>query len=134
MKYLLDTCTCIFYINGKKPQVRVNLHKRTADDIRVSSVTKCEMFAGSGVSKTPQVSRQKQERFLIRFESLPFDDDAANQYGNIHSFLRARGKLINVPDMQIAAIALAHNLIVVTSDTDDFGRIPDLKIEDWTLV
>ena len=35
-------------------------------------------------------------------------------------------------DMLIAAIAMAHNLIVVTHNTKHFGRIPGLKIEDWT--
>ena len=133
MKYLLDTCTCIYYINGKHPQVHSNLHQHSAQDMFVSSVSKCEMYAGSGMSQTPQKSRAKQDRFLIRFVSLPFDDAAANQYGIIHSFLRKQGKLIKVPDMQIAAVALANNLIVVTSDTSDFSRIPSLTIEDWTI-
>jgi tRNA(fMet)-specific endonuclease VapC len=86
------------------------------------------------MSQTPIVSRAKQDRFLNHFGSLLFDDAAVRQYGEVQSYLRRRGRLIQVPDMQIAAIALANNLIVVTSDTDDFGRIPDLKIEDCALV
>jgi tRNA(fMet)-specific endonuclease VapC len=34
-------------------------------------------------------------------------------------------------DLQIAAIALAHNLILVTHNTEEFQRILRLKIEDW---
>lgn len=132
MKYLLDTCICIFYINGKDRQVRENLHKHSQTDIVISSITKCELYAGSGGSQIPQVSRAKQDRFLKHFVSLPFDDSAAHHYGQIYSNLKKRGKLIKVPDIQIAAIALANSLIVVTNDTGDFGRITGLTIEDWT--
>jgi tRNA(fMet)-specific endonuclease VapC len=35
--------------------------------------------------------------------------------------------------MQIAAIALVHDLIVVTHNVSEFGRVSGLKIEDWEL-
>ncbi len=37
-------------------------------------------------------------------------------------------------DLQIAAIALAHNLILVTHNTREFSRIPELQLEDWEIV
>ena len=132
MGFLLDSCICIFYINGKKPNVRENLHKHAEQDMFVSAITKGEMFAGSLGSRTPQRSRQKQGLFFSRFRSLPFDDDAAEQYANIYAQLKKHGRLIKIPDIQIAATAMANNLVVVTSDTADFGRIPGLTIEDWT--
>ncbi len=132
MGYLLDSCICIYYINGKKPRVRHNIHKHAEQDMFVSAITKGEMFAGSLGSKTPQRSREKQELFFSRFRSLPFDDDAAEQYANIYAHLKKSGLLIKVSDMQIAAIAMARSLIVITNDTDDFGRIPGLNVEDWT--
>ncbi|MCY4537551.1 MAG: type II toxin-antitoxin system VapC family toxin [Chloroflexi bacterium] len=132
MKYLLDTCICIYYINRKDQQVVENLQKRDRTDIVVCSITKCELYAGSAASQTPIISCAKQDRFLNNFYSFSFDDAAAREYGKVQSDLRRRGMLINVPDMQIAAIALANNLIVVTNDTNDFRRIPDLKVEDWT--
>jgi tRNA(fMet)-specific endonuclease VapC len=33
--------------------------------------------------------------------------------------------------MQIAAIAMANNLILVTHNTREFGRVEGLKLEDW---
>lgn len=134
MRFLLDSCICIYYINGKKPKVRQNLHKHAEQDMFVSAITKGEMFAGSLGSRTPQRSRQRQERFFSRFRSLPFDDDAAEQYAKIYAHLKQSGLLIKVSDMQIAAIAMARGLTVITNDTDDFGRIPGLNIEDWTAI
>lgn len=35
--------------------------------------------------------------------------------------------------MKIAAIALAHDTTLLTRNTRDFARVPDLKFEDGTL-
>ena len=134
MKYLLDTCICIYYINGKHPQVISNLHKYSAADIAISTITKGEMYAGSARSQIPQRSRAKQDNFFGRFICLPFDDGAAHHYGDMYAHLKRSGNLIGVCDLQIAAIAMANNLTVVTHDIDDFGRIPGLTIEDWTNI
>ena len=44
-------------------------------------------------------------------------------------------RFLSVPtldnDMQIAAIALANNLTLVTHNTAEFSRIPDLALDDW---
>jgi tRNA(fMet)-specific endonuclease VapC len=45
--------------------------------------------------------------------------------------MRAAGQQIKTMDLQIAAIALAHGLRVVTHDIADFGRIPGIDMEDW---
>jgi tRNA(fMet)-specific endonuclease VapC len=133
MKYLLDTNTCIRFINGRVPQIRVHMAAVQDTDIAVSSVTKGEMYAGSAKSQTPQQSRAKQDAFFARFVSLPFDDAASNEYGRIRAHLEKNGTPIGPYDMQIAAIAVAHRLMVVTHNTGEFGRIPWLKIDDWEV-
>jgi len=35
--------------------------------------------------------------------------------------------------MQIASIAVVHDLVLVTHNTKEFGRIPWLKVEDWEV-
>jgi len=65
------------------------------------------------------------------FASLPFDDAAAVIYGRIRAQLATAGALIGPYDLQIAAIALANNLTVVTRNTQEFSRVPGLVIEDW---
>ncbi len=131
MRYLLDTDICIYYINGFKPKVRENLHQHRAADIVVSAITKCEMYAGSSGSRYPARSRAEQDVFLRQFVSLPFDDRAADRYGDIYAALKRDGILIEEIDIQIAAIALVHNLTLVTHNTRHFNRVPQLSIEDW---
>jgi tRNA(fMet)-specific endonuclease VapC len=55
---------------------------------------------------------------------------AAQEYGTIRAQLAGQGRVIGGNDMQIAAIALANHLVLVTHNTTEFSRILNLKIED----
>src|SRR5450432_1820939 len=114
MKYSLDTNVCIGYINGRAPKLRAKLPTIPAHDIVVCSIVRGELFYGSSKSLTPELSLAKQLRFLRPYVSLPFDDQTASAYGSIRTTLEKLGQPIGVHDMLIAAIALTHNLIVVT--------------------
>jgi tRNA(fMet)-specific endonuclease VapC len=43
------------------------------------------------------------------------------------------GNIIGPNDLMIAAIARSRNLILITNNVDEFQRVKDLKIEDWTV-
>jgi len=131
MKYSLDTNTCIRYINGRSPKLRAKLPTIPANDIIVCSVVRGELFYGSSKSQTPAVSLAKQIRFLRPYASISFDDQAASAYGAVRAKLENLGQPIGIHDMLIAAIALTHNLIVVTHNVAEFTRIDGLKVEDW---
>ena len=62
---------------------------------------------------------------------LPFDAPSAYRYGRLWAYLEGQGARIGVPDTQIAAIALEHDLTVVTDNVRQFSRIPGLPIENW---
>lgn len=70
---------------------------------------------------------------MNRFTSLPFDDIAAERFGDIRSYLADLGTPIGPYDLQIAAIALANNLILVTHNVDEFSRVEGLQLEDWEV-
>ncbi len=133
MKYSLDTNTCIHYINGKSGAVRHKLPTIPAREIVVCSVVRGELAYGAAKSQTPAASLAKQQKFLKPYATLPYDDAAAQEYGQIRAYLEKAGRLIGPYDMQIAAIALLHGLIVVTHNTREFGRVTGLKIEDWEI-
>ncbi|MBC8098650.1 MAG: type II toxin-antitoxin system VapC family toxin [Armatimonadetes bacterium] len=133
MKYLLDTNTCIRYINGRAPKIYDYMRAVADSDIAISTITQAEMYAGSAKSQTPQQSRDKQDNFFVRFRSLTFDEGAADAFGRIRAALESAGTPIGPYDMQIGAIALVHNLILVTHNVSEFQRIPVLQIEDWEV-
>jgi tRNA(fMet)-specific endonuclease VapC len=131
MKYLLDTNTCIRFLNRRSESVIPKLQSLSEQDVAVCSVVKAELFAGAAKSNDPTRTLAKQQLFLNRFVSFPFDDAAASVYGPMRARLETRGITIGSLDMLIAAIALTNDLTVVTHITAEFGRIAGLKIEDW---
>ncbi len=133
MKYLLDTNTCIRHLNQRSQPIIRKMAELSADDIAVCSVVKAELFYGAAKSNFPEQTVARQQTFLGRFMSLPFDDRAAVIYARIRAQLEKLGTPIGPMDLLIAAIALANDLILVTHNTTEFGRIDGLKMEDWEV-
>jgi tRNA(fMet)-specific endonuclease VapC len=133
LKYLLDTNACVVYLRNYQSGVRRKLESLPKSEIAVCSIVKAEMFYGSMKSDDPQKSLAVQQKFFSQFRSLPFDDDAALIFGEIRADLAKKGTPIGAYDLQIAAIALANDLILVTHNTNEFSRIGNLKLEDWEI-
>ena len=133
MTYLLDTNTCIRYLNGRAIQVRERLRTLAVQEICVCAVVKAELYAGAMKSSDPATTLAKQRSFLDQFASLPFDDAAAEVYGRLRAHLEQRGTPIGPYDLMIAAIALAHSASLVTHNTREFSRVPGLRLEDWEV-
>jgi tRNA(fMet)-specific endonuclease VapC len=131
MKYSLDTNTCIGYLSGRSPAIRRKLPTIPAGQIVVCSVVRAELAYGVAKSNHPEASAEKHREFLAPYASLPFDDQAAAIYGRVRKVLEANGTPIGPYDMQIAAIALVHNLILITRNMREFSRIEGLQIENW---
>lgn len=133
MSYLLDTNTCIGYLNRRNQNIFQNLSRRSPTEIRLCDVVKFELYYGAYRSSRQQQNLVLLERFFGAFQSLPFDNDSALVCGRIRSQLQAQGTPIGAYDLQIAAIALAHDLTLVTHNLREFNRVENLKIEDWEI-
>lgn len=129
--YLLDTNVCIVYLKNKSSSINRRFERLEASAIAVCSVVKAELFYGSIRSNNHQKALSAQKLFLAQFISLPFDDRCAEIYGNIRADLAQKGTPIGSNDLQIAAIAVANNLILVTHNVKEFSRVEGLQIEDW---
>ncbi|EDZ94416.1 PilT protein domain protein [Limnospira maxima CS-328] len=130
MRFLLDTNSCIIYLRGKNLALKKRL-EFYRKEVAVCSVVKAELFYGSMKSANPEKNLRLQTEFLSQFISLPFDDVAANLFGIIRSQLEFKGTPIGSYDLQIAAIALAHHLTLVTHNVREFSRVEGLQWEDW---
>ncbi len=62
---------------------------------------------------------------------LNFNLEWAEIYGIHKGAFTRKGRAVPQLDLMIAAVALAHDLTLVTHNTPDFERIPNLRIEDW---
>ena len=133
MTHLLDSNACIGYLNGRSANIRSRLAAMTLGDVGVCSVIKAEMFAGAMRSSDPVRTRTKQQAFFGQFVSLPFDGTAAEVYAVIRAHLASNGTPIGPYDLQIAAIALADGLTLVTHNTREFSRVLGLLLDDWEL-
>jgi tRNA(fMet)-specific endonuclease VapC len=133
MKYLLDTNTCIGYLNRRSASIIRRMDAESPEDVVVCSVTRAELIFGATKSNNPAKTRAAQREFLEPLATLPFDDVAAEHYGRICAQLEKAGTPIGPNDLLIAAIARAHDLIVVTHNTREFSRVNGLNIEDWEV-
>ena len=69
--------------------------------------------------------------FLTGLVSFPFDDPAAEIYGQIRADLENKGTSIGPNDLLIAAIARARGATLVTHNVKEFKRVEGLLFEDW---
>lgn len=129
--YLIDTNTCIFLKNKKPIHVLERLRGVLNQDVYISSVTIAEMQFGVYNSQNIEKNRISLTEFLAPFQIIDFDDRDAEYFGKIRADVKQNGELIGPYDMLIAAQALARRLILVTNNTSEFRRIPELVIEDW---
>jgi tRNA(fMet)-specific endonuclease VapC len=130
MPWLLDTSVCIEVLRGRNERLRQRLAAHDTADLALCSVVRAELYVGAHLASNPEDALSRLACFDV-LPSYPFDDAAALAYGPIAGHLRKQGQTIGAHDLLIAAIALAHGLILVTHNTDEFGRVPGLTIEDW---
>jgi tRNA(fMet)-specific endonuclease VapC len=131
MKYLLDTNVCIRYLNGESDRIRRMLEAAAPAQSALSSIVKAELLYGALRSAQPERNTERLAHFFSGFPCLPFEDRASKAYAAIRSQLEKAGKPVGPNDLLIGAIALANQLVLVTHNTREFGRIEGLALEDW---
>lgn len=131
MNYILDTNICIHILRNKSFSILKYAKRSASTSIFISSITEAELW--TGVWKSEQILRNKEilENFLASFESLPFNRDCAETYGETRAFLEKSGKRVGGNDLLIAAQALELDAILVTDNTKEFKNIKDLRVENW---
>jgi len=129
--WLLDTNTCISYLNPRPSRVREQLRTHQATSLMICDIVKFELYYGAFRSQRVEQNLLTLAHFFAQFPSLPFDDAAARICGQVRAYLAQRGQPIGPYDVQIAAIALANQVTLVTHNLAEFGRVPGLAMEDW---
>ena len=131
MKYLLDTNICIALIRQRPAGLLQRLTSLEPGEVGLSSITLAELIYVADKSSQTEQNLAALEQFLLPLELVNFDESAATAYGQIRAGLEREGKVIGSMDMLIAAHALSLNIILVTNNTKEIGRVSGLLLEDW---
>ena len=129
--YMRDTDICIYIIRRKPADLIKRLMKSRISQIGISSITLSELEYGVAKSSKQEQNQVALAQFLAPMEILSYGDEAAQQYGRLRAFLEKQGTPIGSLDMLIAAHALSIDCILVTNNEKEFGRVPNLKIDNW---
>ena len=131
-RYLLDTNILSYFVKGIHPALQRRMARAfQAEDIAISAIARAEMRYGQGLMATDDKRRARVDLLLAEMPTLPWTPAAADHYGQIKALLQRQGLPIGEMDTQIAAHALAEDLILVTHNPRHFKSVPGLKLEDW---
>jgi tRNA(fMet)-specific endonuclease VapC len=131
-EFMLDTDIASYLMKNKSAALISKLQSVPIGAVCISAITKSEIMFGVEISPRQQQDRAALEFFLLHILVLDYPADAAADYGSIRATLKLRGTPIGPNDTLIAAHARCLGLTLVTNNTREFGRVPGLKVENWT--
>lgn len=131
MKLMLDTNTCIALIKRRPIHAIQKFSEYQIGDIGISAVTLAELRYGISKSQHQAKNQAALDEFLLPLEIAPFDEQATVAYGTLRAMLEKQGTPIGPLDTMIAVHALSLEVTLVTNNTREFNRVPDLPITDW---
>ena len=98
----------------------------------ISTVTVSEIVYGAMKSSRPTYHLNNLEQILLpSVNVVSFDTKAACVCGLLRAELEKKGQPLDLADLEIASIAIAEDLILVTGNIRHFGRIEGLRLENW---
>jgi tRNA(fMet)-specific endonuclease VapC len=133
----LDTNIVVLAINGRVPTVRVRLEQAFVDGMLVGipAIVLYEMWYGVRKSARPRENAAMLVTFLaLDITTWPFEQDDAEEAGDIRATLERAGTPIGPYDILIAAQARRRGATLVTANAREFARVPGLRVEDWVRV
>lgn len=130
-RFLLDTDTCIYALK-QHARVIERLLASAREDVAVSVITEAELRSGAAKSSSPSRTLDLVEKFLAPIARIEFTSEDAIGYAVIRSKLERAGTPIGPLDTLIAAQAVARQLVMVSNNEREFGRVAGLKVENWS--
>ena len=128
--WMLDTNTLSDLIRDPRGALVRRLSATDPDAVCTSIVVACELRFGAR-RKGSEVLTQRVEQLLKTLAVLPLDEPADEHYADIRATLERAGTPIGSHDLFSAAHARSRGLTLVTRNTREFERVPDLRVEDW---
>ena len=127
---MLDTNLCVYAIQGGNEHLDQRFGECEAGDLVMSAITLGELETWFAKSGDQDGARRDLAPVLADVVVMPFDAAAARTFGCIQAAAPSRR---NAYDRQIAAHAISLGVVVITNNETDFGGIPGIAIENWTM-
>ena len=128
---MLDTNICIYIAKHQPLSVMKKFQYLKPDQAVMSFITFGELVFGAQKSQHKQQALAKLQQLRQIIPVIQSKKGLGETYGSIRAALERQGTPIGCNDNWIAAHALAENYILVTNNTCEFLRIPQLKVENW---
>jgi tRNA(fMet)-specific endonuclease VapC len=128
VRFLLDTNAVIALLR-RDPNLEARLRQHKPTDFGLPAIVTYELYFGAfkGQRRDENVARID----ALQFQVLEFDQEDARASGRVRAELEAIGKPIGPYDLLIAGQALARDLILISRNLSEFGRLRELRAEDW---
>jgi tRNA(fMet)-specific endonuclease VapC len=138
LQFLFDTDHLTLY-QHKHPPLMQQIFLHPADSVAICPINIEETMRGRLAPLARVLTGGKHvqayahlvaaEEMFRLFPLVPFDVASESQFQH----LRAARLRVGTLDLKIAAIALTNGLIVLTRNRGDFGRVPGITLEDWSV-
>ena len=125
---ILDTDHCIAILREK---LDLRKYVQAKDELFITAVSVAELTHGAQRSQNRDDNLARLEVLFAGLTFLPFDESAARRFGLLKAELERKGKTLDDLDLQIASIALEHDLPLATNNTAHFARIKGLQLQNW---
>jgi predicted nucleic acid-binding protein len=132
MAHLLDTDIIIVRLAGDAATIQL-LAQLAPAGLAISIITYMETWQGLLRGHDPRAAQTQFEALTMAIPVLPFSPSAARRCAALREFLAGQGRRVRprALDLITAAIALEHDLTLVTRNIDDFNDIPGLRLYQW---
>ena len=129
-RYLLDTNILSDLVRHPQGLISRKIEAVGEKSICTSVIVAGELRFGAIKSGSEQLANQLG-MILSALEILPLEEPADQRYGELRSHLENKGTPIGPNDLLIATHALMLDCVVVTANTREFSRVPNLRVENW---
>jgi tRNA(fMet)-specific endonuclease VapC len=130
MSHLLDTDICSAHL--KRPSGLMHRFAQHSGGLFIPAIVLGELYTWAYHRRFPHSIVDRIENDLLAdVQLLDFDKSCAERFGRARGQLLQKGISVSRIDLMIAAVAMVHDLTLVTHNTRDYQAIPTLRMDDW---
>ena len=131
MIYVLDTDTCIYFLNGNYKSIADEILSRSLEDLAVTAISTAELYYGAYHSARKTKNIEVLDNLFEKIQILPLDMQSARHFGELKENLHREGKMLGPYDLLIASIVHSQSHTLVTHNVKEFSQVKGLLVVDW---